>query len=1071
MKKQLFLTIALLICAVSFAQITVEKSSKKTIDEMLKNIDKSDLSSGILLNRSGNFSDLVNLNLSDSRPINYAYFKQTLLDLYSASDRKKFISNQNLKKKIKNLRESPNNVTLGIINTDFETVNFNNKNQKESGLKLKKDKTFELIQGRKAFTAHHKLVISPLKNGVKGSVIQFNLSDEFWFKYSKNNIEKLIIKFDNGQVNSIIEDGKFVSSQIRHSFSKTGLKTFEFEAILNDQSIVKTKSELYVIVPAFTSRNSQCILTGTIEDDTLNPQDMDLPFQGYDETSPIFGKIDFRTYYRTNNGNTSNTLLKPVIIIDGFDPGDTRRIEDCDCEVDPICAAKYLTNGVFDPSLHTSIFEFNYFKNQSGNQENLIETLRGMGFDVIIVNHPTYISGGKTIDGGADYIERNGLNLTKLIRNVNAKLITNGSNEELVIVGPSMGGQISRYALAYMEKKYAETNQAQWDHNTRLWISVDSPHVGANIPMGVQSFLHQAYSLSAGAQDFVDDQLGSKAARQQLIEQWSPASTPYSIANVDSRTVLQGFSSSRGASFFQQYYNNLFSNGLPNSDGYPQNLRKISLINGSLTGSKKVTPDQISASCCTSVSYEENSEQTTNVRGYKVILGTKNHMASVETYSLSSPNTGLHKISRFKGNDGGLFGTFFDNSVYMQNFNSRGNLDNAPGGWFPAYYEIVKEVRKNNKVTYWQTWKNEEMSSFIPSFSAIGHLSPDQSWKNPLNKNLVCQNLTPFDSYFGEEKNTRHTSFNANSVAWLLSEVNGNPQNPYFPINPNDLVGPKLLCNNQVATYTFNGCSTPSSVNNWQVSGGLQIISSTANSITVRSSLVGGVKGWIKASFSNGASVKKDIWLGKAQLDMITFTNGLGEEDSFCTSHLGNSYSIAPRFSEFFGTTHQVRLRQYPNLNVVYTSPSYSGNMGTLNYTPQPGWYSFEVRINNPCGTSDWIGQEILFMDCSHSGGGGGEGGEGEFFERNSTNKNNTFSTIKIYPIPSDKSLKIESHAKKPNETFEVKIFDSFGRLLYRKQTSQSDLEIDTSKFKNGNYILQIKSSEGVLNRKILVQH
>ena len=45
--------------------------------------------------------------------------------------------------------------------------------------------------------------------------------------------------------------------------------------------------------------------------------------------------------------------------------------------------------------------------------------------------------------------------LIELIRNTNATLKANGSAEKIVLMGPSMGGLISRYALAFMEKQLA----------------------------------------------------------------------------------------------------------------------------------------------------------------------------------------------------------------------------------------------------------------------------------------------------------------------------------------------------------------------------------------------------------------------------------------------------------------------------------------------------------------------------------------------------------------------------------------------------------------------------------------
>ncbi|MDY7393682.1 hypothetical protein UMM65_00365 [Aureibaculum sp. 2210JD6-5] len=48
------------------------------------------------------------------------------------------------------------------------------------------------------------------------------------------------------------------------------------------------------------------------------------------------------------------------------------------------------------------------------------------------------------------------------------------------------------------------------------------------------------------AEDFVEDQLGSPAAKQQLIEQYSD-SDGY---NLDGRTVSQGYSQTKGHPYF-----------------------------------------------------------------------------------------------------------------------------------------------------------------------------------------------------------------------------------------------------------------------------------------------------------------------------------------------------------------------------------------------------------------------------------------------------------------------------------------------------------------------------------------
>ncbi|MET8754170.1 hypothetical protein ABZW32_29310 [Streptomyces sp. NPDC004667] len=78
----------------------------------------------------------------------------------------------------------------------------------------------------------------------------------------------------------------------------------------------------------------------------------------------------------------------------------------------------------------------------------------------------------------------------------------------LVVGGFSMGGIVTRYALAKMERQ-------RMDHRTALYFSYDSPHRGASIPVGVQAF---SYFIPF-PNDFAK-QMDSPAARQMLWQHY-----------------------------------------------------------------------------------------------------------------------------------------------------------------------------------------------------------------------------------------------------------------------------------------------------------------------------------------------------------------------------------------------------------------------------------------------------------------------------------------------------------------------------------------------------------------------
>src|SRR5690554_3514167 len=242
--------------------------------------------------------------------------------------------------------------------------------------------------------------------------------------------------------------------------------------------------------------------------------------------------------------------------------------------------------------------------------------------------------------------------LVKLIQEVNHSLSTSGSSEEIVVIGPSMGGQIARYALAYMEKQESLA-VANMDHNTRLYVSFDSPHLGANIPLSLQQAIYTiGYGLNREqAQKSYNDQLRSKAARQMLIEQ------------------MDGHNST--AAFHTQYYNNhLINNGLSGSDGWPLNLRKVSLINGAANGQKNGT--------------EGLKFFSVHAGGFIKILHVE--ASSMPMYgNVVSPFYGVGGIS-------GILPRSFSDDMY--NNNSRGSMDVMPGGTFNTGLILRDQIKE-----------------------------------------------------------------------------------------------------------------------------------------------------------------------------------------------------------------------------------------------------------------------------------------------------------------------------------------------------------------------------------------
>ena len=486
-KQVLFMCFALF-----FARLTAQNSTQEpeiSIDSMLINIDKTTFTSGILYDRVTPLAQLTVFNNIAKNVSNLKHFEQALHELYRASNKNKLDFYKNFRKKYTKKNKKAE-VDVGIINASFHQLNYNPNNEEEGGLHLVNN-LFVSIDGKDPFMPQHVLVIAPLKQYMVGQEITYNFEKSFMFQETTTQkITSLTANFGTEQQYSIITDGKLKKQSIQITYNEGGYITLMFTAIFEDGTTKTTKSKLHV---KFSATGQQRLMTDPLVDSfTITST---IPFQGYDETSPIYGELEYRIFYHKNNGNTQKTLLKPIIIIDGFDPEDKRKIQDGDS---PKPADE-----------HNSIEEMMIYKDGLDDAP-IIPLLRDLGYDVVIVNHPTYTRGTKIIDGGADYIERNAMNHVTLYQHLSNTVFQNGSSEKLVIIGPSMGGQISRYALAYMEKNNIP-------HNTRLWVSIDSPHLGANIPIGTQSMINllDAFGGSVAAADLYEKNLKSTASNQQ----------------------------------------------------------------------------------------------------------------------------------------------------------------------------------------------------------------------------------------------------------------------------------------------------------------------------------------------------------------------------------------------------------------------------------------------------------------------------------------------------------------------------------------------------------------------------
>jgi hypothetical protein len=448
----------------------------------------------------------------------------------------------------------------------------------------------------------------------------------------------------------------------------------------------------------------------------ITPITASIGYQGYEETQAYFGEGEYEIFL----DNVDGILDKPIIVLDGFDPGDSRDIA----------------------GLYNSL---------SFGGDNLADILRDEGFDIVILNAPQYSTGGKDIDGGADYIQRNAMVLVELINLMNDQKV---GDEELVVLGPSMGGLISRYALSYME-------QNSLDPETRLYISFDSPHRGANIPISLQ-YLINYLAQQVGDPDalaIVEDVLNSPAAREMLYDHLLAHLQAGSTYLQDPAKLLpEGAPNFRDA--FQAELDAL---------GFPQTVRNVAMVNGSSQGTTTGDPGML-------------------VVDTTLDLGSG---ATADVVLRFTPEAGMtNNVTSF---DSFLFGFPVDTyDTNAQSFAFTDGVDAAPGGTSNISAALGGSGASNPVIVAFIAALNQDDYSFIPVLSALAIDNEDDWYEAP---DIGGIHTSPFVNTYIPAINEPHVTVTAASAQFALDEIrNGSLGNTDF-----DLVNRYKLARNPVS--------------------------------------------------------------------------------------------------------------------------------------------------------------------------------------------------------------------------------------------------------------------------------
>lgn len=603
---------------------------------------------------------------------------------------------------------------------------------------------------------------------------------------------------------------------------------------------------------------------------------------------------------------------------------------------------------------------------------------------------------------------------------VNTQKATNGSVEQNVVMGISMGGLVARYALADMTKKSISTG-------TRLLVTHDSPHRGANVPLGLQYLIQMAggvHLFSYNIRDIFpayDEAINllTRPATQQLLLYRATGATT-SVNN----TFLDG----------------VYRNKITFSPTDPQ-------------PSYSFVATSLGSQCGNSLfpAYQQLVNSDADAFAFFFPLLSYHFHTTVKAYAL--PNTGSTSLiaslllkSKFK-----LFGLItISKQVYNNSGNAPGSqlpVDGAPGGKYTLTDGTIPRVKVFVSFgflnilgyVYANSGSLPKEICFVPAGSALD-VSPfntntfSQKFVSGINpnypstsKNYIAQETISTGVY-----NNDHPRFTARNAEWIFDQMENiaNTLNCSTECSP-DLtvsISANPICTN--ATASITGLPASATVT-WSATPS-GVVSITANgqqaTLTKVSSNNVTITGTVNSCNSYSATVHAGGY-GSGDYPVS------GPSNASCNSYVTYTTVQLP------GATNYAWF--YPN-NWTYVSGqgTYSLTLRTNNIN---GNYQVGVRVANTCDA----GRSPAIKNTYMSGCSG--------FYIVSPNPASSTVSVNVAQNNSVANLSESSSAQSQISISEINIYDQVGNLKIHKMYGNiKSTSIDVSNLPTGIYVIEI---------------
>jgi|688.fasta_scaffold43719_3 hypothetical protein len=1069
--KNLFKILFLFLAINAIAQQEVNTSFATQMNNMFSPLDKNRVPHGILLDFAMEFTNVPAFNgtLSDSTYVNPKVLKEiyhTLLMGRIRNVTSGLISPQDFENNWFNQRSEDHIALSGIY---FKYARFINNATTTGKLTYAGGKFYDRFVNGVWQNPYQEMQTFAMTTPIEvysGLQLKVKLPQNIFYSNFANEVLRIDVDFADG----IGYRQLYYNQLVNVNYSQEGNKIWKYKLTLNNGQILLTQSKIKILkglrVTNTNSNNIDYRSGAGVPWNNCNPALTDVYRLDIESAGTFNGQKGKARIFIDDAGNDCK-ITKPLIVVEGFDFTTLLSPESKFSTEDYI----KFTKSIYDSNSNIGGLISGNSWTSFGDQQ----------YDIIYVNW----------DNGLDFIERNALVVEEVIKWVN--LVKEG-NEKLVVMGQSMGGVVSRYAIRDME-------QRNLTHNVRLFVSQDSPQEGANVPLSIQYLYRNLRNqvVQANLYNFVIPIFASIQPIENLFSLLDQPATRQMLKNrITSNYVLEN-------SLHNSFYNNLRAKGFPQQGG----IRNVAIGNGSECGTiQNISAGDvlITANAQAKLGFISDILSIGILPVFGVISGmlVDPDFFKVGLLSLLPGNSKfnafledrlLYPVGGFKIHDFSLsytkkilwifpVTTSIINKQLHQPSGINLHYDNYGGGFIDIAGYTGNSGGSGSSSIPWiyssgYSYAIRDKFNLVPTPSALAiNATTDAQYKTAY---VGGQLVSPFINFATAYKNPtnpnnnneKHLEFNARNGDWLAAELGNPTPTPYttncsFLCNSQPIIGLETLCNSGVYSAPAGATSYQ-----WQVlSGNNLVILSNATSqnatltaipsngfgnVTIRVFLSG--ISTTNGNLQNCGFLDKSIWVGFPQFNEFTFGNGLSQNVCIapvdCLTPSLPSTEIYASFSglsiselnnnsnwQWERNNNLIMLNSVRNRTTV--CPLEIGNSG------------FKVRVRNACGWSEWVDFPSFEITLC-------------------ANNNRLSSTVyAIYPNPSNDNINVDlrNNEFKPIAENNVKgeLFDLFGQSKGITNIINNKANISVQNLNKGVYVLKIYFDDKVESHQVIVQ-